>query len=553
MVSISIFDIALIVDLICDPLEISDLQVCCQVSRRWSIVFGPHRWKTLDLSSTTNLTRDQTNGIIKNASYTHSLTITWTHQNLLLKANFCRIQELTLRDEILWKGNQPCHHNSVLALIARNKNMRSLTVDVDRCNYLENTFAASIMHTVAQHPSLVTFVWNVPSEVFGDSFVRSLLEVCQPSIHRLDVRIRGHYGNISWYNHDDDNPSYTFRDMDVTTNSTNCTVTACNLDRPLLKDLGQFVLQSVRVPGQNWFPILRNCPYLEDVHLDTPQENDTDTLDALESCSQLVGIYFSGMNSTLDISTALQRFSGLRRLRLPDFLGHRSFHPIFSQLVRSSLRSLQLLHVPCITTQDILQVLATFPNLQDMTVHRSGIDVQDLAESPIWACSHSIEVLRINGICDRHWEWRLPSGHNFWRKQHISDWTLRQHAQNYVVALSRLFTSLRKNNPRLATIQLNCQYNIHELFVSGEEAVMYANKFGEGAEDRLPMTIKDLQSMGIDLQLTPESSYDEHDSSTEYETSTEHDSAQEYTMAKARNRHRSHTGKRSQVQRLFKK
>ncbi|KAF9320600.1 hypothetical protein BG003_005572 [Podila horticola] len=126
-----------------------------------------------------------------------------------------------------------------------------------------------------------------------------------------------------------------------------------------------------------------------------------------------------------------------------------------------------------------------------MTVHRSGIDVQDLAESPIWACSHSIE--------------------------------------------------------------LNCQYNIHELFVSGEEAVMYANKFGEGAEDRLPMTIKDLQSMGIDLQLTPESSYDEHDSSTEYDTSTEHDSAQEYTMVKARNRYRSHTGKRSQVQRLFKK
>ncbi|KAF9336075.1 hypothetical protein BG006_009769 [Podila minutissima] len=282
MVSISVFDIALIVDLICDPLDIVDLQVCCQVNRHWSIMFGPHRWKPLDLSSTTMLSRDQINGIIKNASYTRSVTIAWVHQSLPMEANFHHLHELTLRDEIAWNGNQHYHHNSVLALITRNRNMQSLTLDVDRCNYLENTFAASIMRAIAQHPSLTTLVWNVPSEVFGvgDSFVQSLLE------------------------------------------------------------------------------------------------------------------------ATLDIPTAVSRFNGLQRLRLPDFQGPE------------------------------------------------------------------------------------------------------------------------------------------------EEALMYANKFGEGAKDRMPMTIKDLQSMGVKVQLTAKSSDDENGSFTE------HDSDQEYTMAKARSRH---YGLHDRKRRPFKK
>lgn len=301
------------------------------------------------------------------------------------------------------------------------------------------------------------------------------------------------------------------------------------------------------MPYRSWSPILCNCPYLQDVHLDTLQEDDTDTLVALEACPQLVGIYFC-KHRTLDIPTAVSRFNGLQRLRLPDFLGPESFPPIISHLVRSSLCSLQLLDVTSIPTQDFLQILETFPNLQEVVVHRSGITVQDLTESPTWACSQNIEIFKINGICDRHWDRKPPIRCNFWPTSRISDWTLRHHAQDYVIALSRLFTSLRKSNPRLATIQLNCQYEIHKLFFSEEEALMYANKFGEGAVDRIPMTIKDLQSMGVKVQLRAESSDDENS------RFTEHDSDQEYTMAKARNRHCSlHDRKQSQFRRPLKK
>ncbi|KAG0090368.1 hypothetical protein BGZ92_003079, partial [Podila epicladia] len=94
-------------------------------------------------------------------------------------------------------------------------------------------------------------------------------------------------------------------------------------------------------------------------------------------------------------------FKGRQRLHLPDFLKPESFPPIFSHLVRSSLCSLQLLDVARIPTQDILQFLTTFPNLQEVVSHRFGTTVQNLTEPPTWTCSQNIKAFKINGIGDR--------------------------------------------------------------------------------------------------------------------------------------------------------
>ncbi|KAF9405632.1 hypothetical protein BGZ76_006523, partial [Entomortierella beljakovae] len=45
----SIFDITLIVDIICEYLSLSDIKNCKHVSKNWYSLFGPNTWKTVYL------------------------------------------------------------------------------------------------------------------------------------------------------------------------------------------------------------------------------------------------------------------------------------------------------------------------------------------------------------------------------------------------------------------------------------------------------------------------------------------------------------------------
>ncbi|KAF9415431.1 hypothetical protein BGZ94_000090 [Podila epigama] len=548
--SLSIFDVDLIVKSISAHLSVTDIGACRRVSFDWNAMFTPYFWSRITLGEETRIDHFQQKLIIKNVAWTRSLTIENTHKQLLLAAKFSQLVELKLYDGACsWYGHDYFGSGSILALLEQNRKLKVLSLDLDRSNFNSNTLAASILLAVSRHPSLTMLKWNVPSELFNEPFSQSLIYACQ-SLQAVDItaKIYDNGCNCGCQEYDyDDEHLFSFQDLPGTTDL------GSEDSRVPLDQLEPFALRSLCLPvyiqfnAWSWGQILRRCPHLVDIRIPFPEEYHLEMLDILSGITELMFVDFSASYDVKDKLAAVRMLNPLKGLCLPFVESSEDMSKIISHISQPSWHRLEVLQLQLESTEQFLEAMTKLSHLKeiDVAVYGTGLTMQDVIESPIWACSHSLEVFKVKRIMDRNEPPMKPQNSGSGSRRHgrpaikSDDPSMRQYAQEQLITLSRFYTRLR-SMPRLVTVRVGPSFHFQQQFYSVSHMLMYANRFGSDAADRVPMTGRDLEALGM---CYTERKCKEEETDSEWEEDATEQGDREYILAKSRNRYHSQKSK----------
>ena len=170
---ISIFDIPLILDLICDNLTKVDLLTCLQVSRYWIALFQPHVIRYVEF---VNLKKYQTWATLDSAARIRHLTIDISDAGWFLNnptSPCTNLRELHCVDydyqnkRLEGYNMQTCpsivdQTKNALLLIEINPKLRTLTVDHREWRYRDDHFTESVLKSLVTHKSLTRIHINIP-------------------------------------------------------------------------------------------------------------------------------------------------------------------------------------------------------------------------------------------------------------------------------------------------------------------------------------------------------------------------------------------------------
>ncbi|KAG0054556.1 hypothetical protein BGZ83_010961 [Gryganskiella cystojenkinii] len=170
---ISIVDIPLILDVICDNLTKVDLLPCLQVSRYWFALFQPHVIRRVEF---VNLKKRQTWATLDSAAQIRHLTIDISDAGWFLNnptSPCTNLRELHCVDynyqaKRIEDLNVTCpsivnQTKNALLLIEINPNLRTLTVDHREWRYRDDNFTESVLKSLATHRSLTRIHISIPS------------------------------------------------------------------------------------------------------------------------------------------------------------------------------------------------------------------------------------------------------------------------------------------------------------------------------------------------------------------------------------------------------
>ncbi|KAG0324507.1 hypothetical protein BG000_002196, partial [Podila horticola] len=171
---ISIVDIPLILDLICDNLTKVDLLPCLQVSHYWFALFQPHVIRRVEF---VNLKKRQTWATLDCAAQIRHLTVDISDAGWFLNnptSPCTNLRELHCVDydyhvnRIEDYNVQTCpsivdQTKNALLLIEINPNLRTLTVDHREWRYRDDNFTESVLKSLATHKSLTRIHISIPS------------------------------------------------------------------------------------------------------------------------------------------------------------------------------------------------------------------------------------------------------------------------------------------------------------------------------------------------------------------------------------------------------
>ncbi|KAG0291233.1 hypothetical protein BGZ97_005955, partial [Linnemannia gamsii] len=211
---ISIFDIPLILDLICNNLTKDDLLPCLQVSRGWFGLFQPQAIRLVEF---VNLKKYQTWAILDSAARIRALTIDIADAGWFLDnptSPCTNLKELYCVDyDYQPKGAyQPVKTPSIvdqtknaLLLVETNPKLRTLSVQHNVWNYRVDHFTESIFKSLASHKSLARIHISLLSITltFRYTLFNSLpsglqdFEFCYESLHYLSSDFNEHGVHIA--------------------------------------------------------------------------------------------------------------------------------------------------------------------------------------------------------------------------------------------------------------------------------------------------------------------------------------------------------------------
>ncbi|KAF9925421.1 hypothetical protein FBU30_004777 [Linnemannia zychae] len=161
--SISIFDIPLVVDLICDYLSKRELLPCLEVSRHWRSVFRPQVLRCVEF---VNLKSHQTWVVLDRAARIRSLTIDICDGGWFLNRSISctNLKELHCVDynylpERQIFGTYPNttvvdQNQNALLLLTTNPSLQTFTVSHDRGEYRVDHFTETVFKSLVAHRSL---------------------------------------------------------------------------------------------------------------------------------------------------------------------------------------------------------------------------------------------------------------------------------------------------------------------------------------------------------------------------------------------------------------
>ncbi|KAG0037057.1 hypothetical protein BGZ82_003230 [Podila clonocystis] len=562
--SISIFDIHLIIDSICGGLDLHDIHICRQVNKQWGSLFKPYLWNAIKLTSSD--TYEHIDTISNNMHRIRSLTVASEHIDEISYLGLTTLQELILYDEIFeptcddYEDNSPVNIGSILALIDNNRNMRSLTIDLNACHYHSRQLSPSLMLAIGRHPSLTRLTWRIPGGHGNEEFAERLLRVCHKSIQELFV----YYKCISRPYFDLDHverlicghPSWTYFCFSEF-NGQDVPPIYKELQRrwPLevpLDHMEPFLLRKIYLPY--WFnfcipALLRNCPELEDAgYLFT---ESVDVLTRLPAV-QRVGLFVTWDRASH--AADLIRIRYLQRIRLLDL-----DHQILSLLAASSLHSLEELSLHSFPSPKVIVAcLVTFPNLKEINVVSVKIRVWDAKDS-----SHrpprvqsTIEDLDSLDTVVQDWE---PSQNDYvWVGSICNWWKEWTGALHFMQAVLKTYQRDSQQS-ELRPIHMQFMYPI-KTFLPRDVAQAYVNISGPWSRTRSILTMSDVRCMVTEREmLMYRYAWHFEDSSDDlfyyyYEFIQDWQPELDLAISKSRHRHRSLWGVQKQRrQRRLKK
>lgn len=386
--TVSIFDITLIVDAVCQSLSLCDIQSCRRVNRQWASMFKPHLLSAVKLSSTLTLTDNIFDSLLESKCWIRSLTVAAPHIIKLTSLGLATLQELVLCDDHFEQThNDQVQVESVVALIDNNIGLCRLEVDLSCKQYSPRPLSLPIMLAIARHRALTQLTWRVPYGHADAKFIKHLLCVCHKSIQELVVIGRRNTepcdfddnsnNNINnsgcgcrgWhvyycdpFNLDNDHPPG---------NKPECRDFRDRVERPI-DQWGSFALRKLSLPplfDPFALALVRNCPKLQYIDVHLSHESSTAILDALAvRCPELRGLGFKSTLHDVNYSTELGRFQQLQQVYIPSMSDADQVERIVGTLAKSSRESLEVLGVQmkAVTAQDVVSIMAIFPRLKEM-------------------------------------------------------------------------------------------------------------------------------------------------------------------------------------------
>ncbi|KAH7043061.1 hypothetical protein BKA57DRAFT_495627 [Linnemannia elongata] len=469
--SISIFDITLIVDTICQSLSLCDIQNCRKVNKQWSSLFKPHLWSHLKLPSTATLTDDRIATILDHKRWIRSLTIAAPHIEKISALGFTHIQEIVLYDQNFtysYEG-EPTPLPAIESLLDNNPDLRSLEVDLNRYHYRHFSkhlvFSAALMLAIERHPSLTRLAWHVPDGHVNEDFARCLFYMCQQRpLQELYVLSKEHlplYCNIcdgccslrSWscdsFNMVDENYLEmlpTFRKFKQAA------------EKQAVGPMKPFAFRKLELPfefHEYYLPLLQNSPDLQEVLVDLTGEYSQEVLEALVRCTTLRG---------LDLSQDTLEVMGL--------------------------------FATTVSPEDVISIIGSFPNLKEIDMGSVQIHLRDYVGSTFESYVPGADDRSLEDCIVRDWDpLKLDKPHGG-MSQWWDHWTK---AKQFMCAVSSAYVQ-QSRRLELRPIHMRFMYPI-KAFMSEKEATAYAERTGAWkSSEKRTLTVKDASRMGTSVQ-----------------------------------------------------
>ncbi|KAF9113490.1 hypothetical protein BGX27_001444 [Mortierella sp. AM989] len=427
--SVTIFEVPLILDSICENLQLEDLHSCRGVCKTWRVIFEHYRWRTIDwfVAMEENL-----DGVIRNAHWIRDLKVGPIHTALVGDNRATNLRSLYIKKCCNWggisrwrfqwdggysedtseeedddDGNRMTPTISTLDLIKQNSRLENLIIDCMRGTSIEHFGSHhlsdymnsqlerddSVLFALKRHSSLKFIQLNLMSTNANPKDLAIILKHCPTTTMRqLIIRRRSFFTatgeELELYHSDSAAERY-------------------QETWPIFTALQRLKFDGTMegAEGLVLIPLLRSCPNL--VHLTVPAVDRRrnrllfDTIAKYCPKLEVINMYDNNIFEP-DLAHLLQSPLRLRELYLNFPTGFSDLD--FLTILRQYSSTLEILHIGFakISSKAVAQVLEECPHLRKIWIYvsasKNGITLPDLVHTP-WA-SCQIETLSLEVISD---------------------------------------------------------------------------------------------------------------------------------------------------------
>ncbi|KAG0083494.1 hypothetical protein BGZ93_001776 [Podila epicladia] len=489
---VSIFDIALIVDSICQSLSVRDIQACPRVSRQWASIFKPHAWRNVNLSSIALLTDDNIGTLLENKHWIRSLAVAAQYIEKVSSLSLTSIQKLNLYDENFGQSyrGDPVNVDAIICLIDNNKGLKTLEIELNWYNYLSKKLSPALLLAIGRHPTLIRLTWDVPRGIESSAFFQCLLHVCHDSILDLYATTRQYVrpGFLVAPDHAISTGEFRFSFEDFGDHESDPEYMALRkrIEVPL-DQWGPFNLRKLYVPTLfETFPVFCNSPGLQHTTTNFVYGNVGENTDVLAGLSHLRNLDFTSDYSDKDYFAIFERLYPLEQVYVLNLDIDDHFILIVSALASTNQDSLTGLGADfsSVMATDIVFALTMFPNLKEL----------DLGVIKFYAGGSERGMVGSDGDMDfnekvivEDWDplqVHRPVGtiQDWWRR-----WT---EAKKFMEDV----WSLYKQEGKIRPMYVKFMYPI-KAFMSREDVMAYTSHTGPWEGGRRTLTIQDAKRM----------------------------------------------------------
>ncbi|KAF9159760.1 hypothetical protein BGX21_001942 [Mortierella sp. AD011] len=385
----TIFEIPILLDVICDNLSPKDIWNCYRCNKSWRSLFDPYRSRIVQYAY---LNSSQSSSIIHNSHQIRNLKVDLADAGYFLSSTCINLRKLVCVDFGYTDDTSSIDPTeNALELINKNPKLQTLEIIHRADSQAPQPFHDSILKALSIHASLRSIVINIrlPWEV-----TRAFLSHLPPKLEELTM--------MTYY--------YVSQHSDPANR-----LLPLQLDRPTA--LRRITMLDEMCSPQHYFlpSLLLYCPDLEEISVPHYSEGSRDIAAILRAnCPKLrvlnQGVYISPFfecEMRQLLSTAFP--NGVRRLVLGKMIKHsRDRQSRFLSILAKSpsantIEVLEMERPRVYVSGDLVCILQSCPKLRVLRLtgtqqSRNGTDISDIVSSLSmpWRCQDTLEVLELD-------------------------------------------------------------------------------------------------------------------------------------------------------------